>query len=60
VIPGAGAGKVRMRTDGIVYTMIRDIPSARMENLANAFSDMAGVTVTNSCNEAKAQKSTSL
>ncbi len=43
VIPGAGAGKVRMRTDGIVYTMIRDIPSARMENLANAFSDMAGV-----------------
>lgn len=43
VIPGAGAGKVRVRTDGIVYTMIRDIPSARMENLANAFSDMAGV-----------------
>jgi type II secretory ATPase GspE/PulE/Tfp pilus assembly ATPase PilB-like protein len=37
VIPGAGAGKVRMRTDGIVYTMIRDIPSARMEILANAF-----------------------
>jgi len=43
VIPGAGAGKVRMRTDGIVYTMIREHPSARMENLANAFSDMAGV-----------------
>lgn len=43
LIPGANNGRVNIRTDGIVHPMIQDIPSARMENLANAFSDMAGV-----------------
>jgi len=43
VIPGDGAGRISMRTDGVVHTPITKIPPARMENLANAFSDMAGV-----------------
>ena len=43
VIPGNGAGRISIRTDGIVSTLIPKIPAARMENLANAFSDMAGV-----------------
>ena len=43
VIPGATNGRINVRTDGIVYTLIPEIPAARMENLANAFSDMAGV-----------------
>ena len=43
VIPGDGAGRISMRTDGVVHTPITKIPAARMENLANAFSDMAGV-----------------
>jgi prepilin-type N-terminal cleavage/methylation domain-containing protein len=43
VIPGATNGRINVRTDGIVYTLIPEVPSARMENLANAFSDMAGV-----------------
>lgn len=43
VIPGNGSGRISIRTDGIVSTLIPKIPGARMENLANAFSDMAGV-----------------
>ncbi|MFN2405308.1 MAG: GspE/PulE family protein [Pyrinomonadaceae bacterium] len=43
VIPGDGAGRISMRTDGVVHTPITKIPPDRMENLANAFSDMAGV-----------------
>ncbi len=43
VIPGNGSGRISIRTDGIVSTLIPKIPAARMENLANAFSDMAGV-----------------
>ena len=43
VIPGNRAGRISIRTDGIVSTLIPKIPAARMENLANAFSDMAGV-----------------
>jgi prepilin-type N-terminal cleavage/methylation domain-containing protein len=43
IIPGATNGRINVRTDGIVYTLIPEIPAARMENLANAFSDMAGV-----------------
>jgi prepilin-type N-terminal cleavage/methylation domain-containing protein len=43
VIPGNGNGRISIRTDGIVSTLIPKIPAARMENLANAFSDMAGV-----------------
>lgn len=43
LMPGANTGKVRLRTDGNLYTIIKNIPAARMENLANAFSDMAGV-----------------
>lgn len=42
-IPGAGEGRINARTDGIVHPLIEKIPAARMENLANAFSDMAGV-----------------
>lgn len=43
VIPGSTSGIVNARTDGIVHPLVRDIPAARMENLANAFADMAGV-----------------
>jgi prepilin-type N-terminal cleavage/methylation domain-containing protein len=43
IIPGATNGRINIRTDGIVYTLIPEVPAARMENLANAFSDMAGV-----------------
>ena len=43
VIPGNGRGQIRIRTDGVVSPLITDIPAPRMENLANAFSDMAGV-----------------
>ncbi len=43
VIPGDGAGRISIRTDGVVSYLITEIPAARMENLANAFSDMAGV-----------------
>ena len=43
VIPGDGAGRITHRTDGVVHDLVPEIPAARMENLANAFSDMAGV-----------------
>lgn len=43
VVPGNGRGQIRIRTDGVVSPLITDIPAPRMENLANAFSDMAGV-----------------
>jgi prepilin-type N-terminal cleavage/methylation domain-containing protein len=43
VVPGNGNGRISIRTDGIVSSLIPKIPAARMENLANAFSDMAGV-----------------
>ena len=43
VVPGNGHGRISIRTDGIVSTLIPKIPAARMDNLANAFSDMAGV-----------------
>jgi len=43
VIPGNGSGRISIRTDGVVSTLIPKIPAARMENLANAFCDMAGV-----------------
>ncbi len=43
LMPGEGVGMIRARTDGSVYTIYENIPAARMENLANAFSDMAGV-----------------
>ncbi len=43
VIPGERTGQIRIRTDGIVSPLVTDIPATRMENLANAFSDMAGV-----------------
>lgn len=39
VMPGNGNGRISIRTDGIVSTLIPKIPAARMENLANAFSD---------------------
>ena len=43
MIPGDGAGRITHRTDGVVHDLVPEIPAARMENLANAFSDMAGV-----------------
>ena len=44
VIPGDGRGRISIRTDGVVsHPQSPKIPAARMENLANAFSDMAGV-----------------
>ena len=43
VVPGDKSGRISIRTDGIVSTLIPKVPAARMENLANAFSDMAGV-----------------
>lgn len=43
VIPGERSGQIRIRTDGVVSPLITEIPATRMENLANAFSDMAGV-----------------
>ena len=43
VVPGERTGEIRIRTDGVVSPLITEIPATRMENLANAFSDMAGV-----------------
>ena len=43
VVPQLESGYVSFRTDGVVYRAIKKIPPARMENLANAFADMAGV-----------------
>ena len=43
VIAGESSGEIRIRTDGVVSPLITEIPATRMENLANAFSDMAGV-----------------
>lgn len=36
-------GYITFRTDGIVYQRITDIAPERVDNLANAFADMAGV-----------------
>jgi type II secretory ATPase GspE/PulE/Tfp pilus assembly ATPase PilB-like protein len=43
VMPGLPVGKICTRTDGSVSPLIENIPPDRMNNLANAFSDMAGV-----------------
>ena len=43
LIPQFESGYVTFRVDGVLYRTITDIPPQRMENLANAFSDMAGV-----------------
>ena len=42
VMPG-DPGKITIRIDGSVCPLIENIPPDRMNNLANAFSDMAGV-----------------
>jgi type II secretory ATPase GspE/PulE/Tfp pilus assembly ATPase PilB-like protein len=43
VIPGPVSGHINCRIDGQMYELIPNIPANKMENLANAFSDMAGV-----------------
>lgn len=43
VVPQLNSGYVKFRTDGAMYKYIDNIPRSRMENLANAFCDMASV-----------------
>lgn len=43
LIPQFESGYVTFRVDGVLYRTITDIPPQRMDNLANAFADMAGV-----------------
>lgn len=43
IVPQNKYGYVKFRTDGTMYTFIPSIPPDRMENLLNAFCDMAGV-----------------
>ena len=43
IVPQLKSGYIKFRTDGICYRAVRNIPPQRMENLANAFCDMAGV-----------------
>ncbi len=43
LVPQSKYGCIRFRTDGDLYESVSKIPPARMENLANAFCDMAGV-----------------
>ena len=41
--PGPEVGRIRFRIDGVMYEYAPDVPAARMENLINAYADMAGV-----------------
>ncbi len=41
--PGPDVGRIRFRIDGVMYEYAPDVPTARMENLINAYADMAGV-----------------
>ena len=43
VVPQLTSGYIKFRTDGAMYPYCVNIPRSRMENLANAFCDMAGV-----------------
>lgn len=43
LVPQLESGYIKFRTDGVLYRKYENIPPARMENLANAFCDMAGV-----------------
>jgi type II secretory ATPase GspE/PulE/Tfp pilus assembly ATPase PilB-like protein len=43
VVPQLDGGYINFRTDGAVYQRLTGIPMARMDNLANAFADMAKV-----------------
>jgi len=41
--PGPDMGRIRFRIDGVMYEYAPDVPATRMENLINAYADMAGV-----------------
>jgi type IV pilus assembly protein PilB len=41
--PGPDVGRIRFRIDGVMYEYAPDVPATRMENLINAYADMAGV-----------------
>ena len=41
--PGPEVGRIRFRIDGVMYEYAPDVPAVRMENLINAYADMAGV-----------------
>lgn len=43
LFPDIESGFIQFRIDGILYDAVHSIPPKRMENLANAFCDMAGV-----------------
>jgi type II secretory ATPase GspE/PulE/Tfp pilus assembly ATPase PilB-like protein len=43
LVPQSRYGCIKFRIDGDLYESVSKIPPARMENLANAFCDMAGV-----------------
>ncbi|HVE78373.1 MAG TPA: ATPase, T2SS/T4P/T4SS family [Gemmatimonadaceae bacterium] len=41
--PGPEFGRIRLRIDGVMCEYAPDVPAKRMENLINAYADMAGV-----------------